>query len=186
MHAEITTEANGVVSRRSLLIGAVGAGMLPILSHHAFARSVETPATHEDERLMREAIAEAKLGDYPFGAVIVHDGKCSPKDAISASWNTTQRPMGRWWRSANSSGTHGPEKLKGATLYTSGEPCCMCMGAIIWCGISRLVFAASVDQLAGKIGQIMIGSAEVANKTPFATINITGGVLAGEAMALFN
>ena len=32
----------------------------------------------------------------------------------------------------------------------------------------------------------MIGSAEVANKTPFATINITGGVLAGEAMALFN
>ena len=24
---------------------------------------------------MREAIAEAKLGDYPFGAVIVHDGK---------------------------------------------------------------------------------------------------------------
>jgi hypothetical protein len=38
----------------------------------------------------------------------------------------------------------------------------------------------------GKIGQIMIGSAKVANKTPFATINITGGVLAGEAMALFN
>jgi tRNA(Arg) A34 adenosine deaminase TadA len=60
------------------------------------------------------------------------------------------------------------------------------MGAIIWCGISRLVFAASVDQLAGKIGQIMIGSAEVANKTPFATIDITGGVLTGEAMALFN
>src|SRR5262245_31920398 len=61
MHAEVTTEANGVVSRRSLLIGAVGAGVLPILSHHAFARSVETPAMKKDERLMREAIAEAKL-----------------------------------------------------------------------------------------------------------------------------
>ena len=47
MHAEITTETNGVVSRRSLLIGTVGAGVLPILSHHAFARSVETPATQE-------------------------------------------------------------------------------------------------------------------------------------------
>jgi tRNA(adenine34) deaminase len=81
---------------------------------------------------------------------------------------------------------YGPEKLKGTTLYTSGEPCCMCMGAIVWCGISRLVFAASVDQLASKIGQIIIGSVEVADKTPFATINITGGVLAGEAMALFN
>jgi hypothetical protein len=32
----------------------------------------------------------------------------------------------------------------------------------------------------------MIGSAEVANKTPFATIDITGGVLAGGAIALFN
>jgi tRNA(adenine34) deaminase len=79
MHAEITTEANGAVSRRSLLIGAVGAGVLPILPHHAFGRSVETPAMQEDERLMREAIAEAKLGDYPFGAVIVHDGKVLAK-----------------------------------------------------------------------------------------------------------
>jgi hypothetical protein len=72
MHVEITREANGVVNRRSLLIGTVGAGVLPIVSHNAFARSVETPATQADERLMREAIAEAKLGDYPFGAVIVH------------------------------------------------------------------------------------------------------------------
>ena len=47
MHAEITTETSGVVNRRSLLIGAVGAGVLPILSHHAFARSVETPVMQE-------------------------------------------------------------------------------------------------------------------------------------------
>jgi tRNA(Arg) A34 adenosine deaminase TadA len=40
---------------------------------------------------------------------------------------------------------YGPEKLKGTTLYTSGEPCRMCMGAIVWGGISRLGFAASVD-----------------------------------------
>jgi tRNA(adenine34) deaminase len=80
----------------------------------------------------------------------------------------------------------GPDALKGTTLYTSGEPCCMCMGAIVWCGIARLVYAASVDQLATKIGQIMVPSAEVAAKSPFATIDITGGVLAEEAMALFN
>ena len=75
MHAEIAREANGIMNRRSLLIGAMGAGVLPIASQGAFARSVETPATQEDERLIREAIAEAKLGDYPFGAVIVRDGK---------------------------------------------------------------------------------------------------------------
>jgi tRNA(adenine34) deaminase len=45
--------------------------------------------------------------------------------------------------------------------------------------------AASMDQLATKVGQIMIPSAEVAEKTPFETIAITGGVLAAEAMKLF-
>lgn len=186
MHAEMTTEANGVVSRRSLLMGAAGAGVLPILSHDTFARSVETPATQEDERQMREAIAEAKLGDYPFGAVIVRDGKVLAKGRNLSKLEDDPTAHGEMAAIRQVLRTHGAEKLKGTTLYTSGEPCCMCMGAIIWCGISRIVFAASVDQLAGKVGQIMIGSAEVANRTPFATIDITGGVLAGEAMALFN
>jgi len=30
------------------------------------------------------------------------------------------------------------------------------MGAIIWCGIGRVVFGASIAQLATKIGQIMV------------------------------
>ena len=75
--------------------------------------------------------------------------------------------------------------LRGSTLYTSGEPCAMCMGAILWCHVGRLVFAASVAQLATKIDQIMLSSAEVAAKAPFVPISITGGVLADEAMALF-
>ena len=80
---------------------------------------------------------------------------------------------------------HGPAILRGSTLYTSGEPCAMCMGAILWCHVKRLVFAASVTQLATKIDQIMLSSAEVAAKAPFAPISITGGVLADEAMELF-
>ena len=80
---------------------------------------------------------------------------------------------------------HGPAALRGSTLYTSGEPCAMCMGAILWCHFGRLVFAASVAQLATRIDQIMLSSAEVADKARFAPIAITGGVLAQEAMALF-
>ena len=78
-----------------------------------------------------------------------------------------------------------PAALRGSTLYTSGEPCAMCMGAILWCHIGRLVFAASVAQLATKIDQIMLSSADVAANAKFAPIAITGGVLADEAMALF-
>jgi tRNA(adenine34) deaminase len=75
--------------------------------------------------------------------------------------------------------------LSGSTLYTTGEPCAMCMGAILWSHIGRLVFAASIGQLAARMNQIMITSAELAAKAPFAPIKITGGVLADDAMRLF-
>jgi tRNA(adenine34) deaminase len=61
----------------------------------------------------------------------------------------------------------------------------MCMGAIIWCHIGRLVFAATVQQLSTKIEQIMISSADLAARESFAPISITGGVLAAEEMQLF-
>ena len=76
-------------------------------------------------------------------------------------------------------------QLSGCELYTTCEPCPMCMGAILWCHMGRLVFAASIAQLATKIDQIMISSAEPAAKAPFAPIAITAGVLADEAVALF-
>ncbi len=60
------------------------------------------------------------------------------------------------------------------------------MGAILWCGISRVVFGASIDQLATKIEQIMLTDQMVAEAAPFAEIAITGCVLAAEAMALFS
>ena len=61
----------------------------------------------------------------------------------------------------------------------------MCMGAIVWCGIARVVYGASIAELATKIGQIMVTDTEIADKTPFADIDITGGVLKAEALALF-
>jgi tRNA(Arg) A34 adenosine deaminase TadA len=80
---------------------------------------------------------------------------------------------------------HGSAALVGSTLYTSGESCPMCMGAILWYKMGRLVFAASVEQLATKINPIMITAAYIASKAPFVPISITGGVLAEEAMKLF-
>jgi tRNA(Arg) A34 adenosine deaminase TadA len=85
----------------------------------------------------------------------------------------------------NALAQYGSKALPGSTLYTSGEPCAMCMGAIIWCRFGRLVYAASVEQLATKINQIMVPAAEIAAKAPFVPISITGGVLADEALQLF-
>jgi len=162
-----------------------GLGELFFAASPASAKATKEPARPEDERFMRLAIAEAAKADPPFGAVIVRDG------AVLA----TGRNLGR---TTNDPTAHGEmvairrfcdvrpaEELKGTTLYTSGEPCPMCMSAIVWCGIGRVVYAASIEELATRLGQIMMTSRAVAEAAPFAQVALTGGVLAAEAMALF-
>ena len=51
----------------------------------------------------------------------------------------------------------------------------MCMGAIVWCGIARVVYGASIAQLATKMGQIMLTDAQIADKTPFPTSRSPAG-----------
>ena len=134
---------------------------------------------------MRPALDEARRGDYPFGAVIVRDGEVIARGRNLGKTDGDPTAHGEMVAVRRSLADHGRAALVGSTLYTSGEPFAMCMGAIIWCHLGRLVFAASVAQLATKIDQIMNSSAEIAAKAPFAPIAISGGVLADEAIALF-
>jgi len=180
---DLTIRCPGV-SRRHLVAGAVGAMALPIATP-AFSRAIEALATKEDEGFMRLAIEEAVLGDYPFGAVIVRDGEVLARGCNLGKQEQDPTAHGEMVAIRRFLAAHGPEKLKGTTLYTSGESCPMCMGAIVWCGIARVVYGASIAELATKIGQIMVTDTEIAAKTPFADIAITGGVLADEAMKLF-
>jgi tRNA(Arg) A34 adenosine deaminase TadA len=172
------------VDRRQLIAGAVVALAIPSIPR-AYARATQAPATEEDTRLMRLAIEEAARGDYPFGAVITRGGEVLARGHNLGIKEQNPTAHGEMVAIRNFLAAHGPDNLKRTTLYTSGEPCAMCMGAIVWCGIARLVYAASMEQLATKIDQIMVPSAEVANKSPFVEIAITGGVLADEAMKLF-
>jgi tRNA(adenine34) deaminase len=166
-------------SRRSVIAGFACAAVLPAAS------VAEAPASAEDERFMRLAIDEARQADFPFGAVIVRDGAIIARGRNLGRTDRDPTAHGEMVAIRRCLAEHGPAALRGSTLYTSGEPCAMCMGAILWCHIGRLVFAASVTQLASKIDQIMLSSAEVAAKAPFVPITITGGVLADEAMQLF-
>jgi tRNA(adenine34) deaminase len=183
MHDDINLLSGGL-SRRQLVAAALGAAALP-LATPALARGIEAPATEEDIAFMRLALEEAALGDYPFGAVIVRDGEVLARGRNLGKQERDPTAHGEMVAIRRFLADHGRKTLKGTTLYTSGESCPMCMGAIVWCGISRVVFGASIAQLATKIGQIMVTSAEIAAQTPFADITLTGGVLAEESLALF-
>ena len=93
--------------------------------------------------------------------------------------------MARWSPSAASSRATGPTSSRARRSIPRANPAPCAWAAILWCGISRLVYGASIAELATKTGQIMVTDAEIADKTPFAEIAITGGVLAAESLALF-
>ncbi len=135
---------------------------------------------------MRIAIAEAAEADFPFGAAIVREGQVIATGRNLGRTNGDPTAHAEMMAIRRVIATRSAAELIGATLYASGEPCPMCMGAIIWCGIGRVVFAASIAELSTKIGQIAVTSRRLADAASFAGIEITGGLLAAEAMALFS
>jgi len=149
------------------------------------AQAQSSAASADDVRFLRMAIDEARHADFPFGAVIVREGSVIARGRNLGRTTDDPTAHGEMVAIRRCLADHGAAALRGSTLYTSGEPCAMCMGAILWCHVGRLVFAASIAQLAIKIDQIVISSAELAAKAPVAPIAITGGVLADEAIALF-
>lgn len=92
---------------------------------------------------MRKALTEAEKalgrGDRPIGAVIVHQGKIIARDsnAFLTSMSNIEHAEMRALRScASFLQTRGQE----CTIYTTVEPCLMCLGAIVMCEIRSIVF----------------------------------------------
>jgi len=167
-------------SRRRFVVALAGAAAMP---QTGLAQTASASA--QDVRFMRMALDEARRADFPFGAVIVRDGKVIARGRNLGRTQHDPTAHGEMVAIRRCLAAHGPASLAGSTLYTSGEPCAMCMGAILWCHFGRMVFAASIAQLATRMDQIMITSEDLAGRARFAPIAITGGVLADEAMALF-
>jgi tRNA(adenine34) deaminase len=147
-------------------------------------RHRKRPELQSDHGLRRGARYAARQGDYAFGCVITRDHEVIARGRNLGKTNDDPTAHGEMVAIRGCLADHGSAALRGATLYTSGEPCVMCMGAIIWCGLGRLVFAVSVTQISSLMNQIMITSAEVANRAKWDPIKITGGVFADEAMRL--
>lgn len=139
----------------------------------------------EDEAFMRQALAEAASGDLPFGAVIVSNGAIVARGHNAGVRLNDPTAHGEMMALRDFISRHPADRLASATVYTTGEPCPMCMSALIWCGVERVVYAASITELSTRVGQIMTPSASLLAAASFSCMEITGGVLAGEALELF-
>jgi tRNA(Arg) A34 adenosine deaminase TadA len=71
-------------------------------------------------------------------------------------------------------------------LYTTAEPCAMCLSAIAWAGIPAVYYGTSIPHLKNTgWDQIDIRAGEIARLTPFRSMRVVGGILEQECDALF-
>ena len=107
--------------------------------------------THEELlqhiRFLNEAIKEARKSVQaghggPFGAVIVKDGKIMARghNRVTSSDDPTAHAEIVTIRKACKKLKNF--ELKGCTIYSSCEPCPMCLGAIYWTRLDALFYAA--------------------------------------------
>ncbi|MGB6688941.1 MAG: nucleoside deaminase [Terracidiphilus sp.] len=74
--------------------------------------------------------------------------------------------------------------LAGYTLYTTCEPCPMCMSAALWARLDRVVYGATIADANRHCNQIKIPATEVAARSDMKCI-VDGPVLRDECYALF-
>jgi len=84
----------------------------------------------------------------PFGALIVRDGKvlAEGQNRVTATLDPTAHAEVVAIRAACQAVKDF--SLAGATLYTSCEPCPLCLSAALWARIDRIVFAADRNDAA--------------------------------------
>ncbi|GAB4083662.1 nucleoside deaminase [Myceligenerans cantabricum] len=109
--------------------------------------AVDSDATClDDDRWLARAVTLATEnvahGGGPFGAVVVRDGAeiAVGVNRVTLDLDPTAHAEVVAMRAAcQALGTH---ELSGATLYSSCEPCPLCLTASLWARLDRIVFAA--------------------------------------------
>jgi guanine deaminase len=104
------------------------------------------PDSREDARWLdiavELAVQNVAEGGGPFGAVIIRDG-----DVLATGQNRVTRDLDPTAHAEvlairRACQVVGDFSLAGATLYTSCEPCPLCLSATLWARIDRIVYAA--------------------------------------------
>jgi tRNA(adenine34) deaminase len=147
--------------------------------------------TAADEQRMRELVQFTArtmntTRPAPFGAFIVHTGT---GERLTRATNAVTRE--------NDPSSHGElrtvrlacKKLKssslaGYTMYSTCEPCAMCMANALWAKLDRVVYGATIADANRHCLQILIPAKEVARRSDMSCV-VEGPVLRELCYTLF-
>lgn len=104
--------------------------------------------THHD--FMQLAIKEARKGIHnnhggPFGSVIVKDGKVVGRGHNCVLKNHDATHHGEIGAIRDAGKNLGTHDLTGCTLYTTGEPCHMCLCACLWANLDKVYYGCTIQ-----------------------------------------
>lgn len=100
-------------------------------------------------KYMMIAIEEARIGithghGGPFGSVIVKDGKIIARDhnrVLQKDDPTCHGEISTIREACDKLNTHD---LSGCEIYTTGEPCHMCLCACMWANIDKIYYGCTI------------------------------------------
>lgn len=102
------------------------------------------------KEFMETAISEAKTGianghGGPFGAVIVKNGEIIASGHNCVLKNNDSTCHGEIDAIRKAEQKLGTYDLSGCELYTTGEPCPMCLAAIFWANIDKVYYGCTIE-----------------------------------------
>jgi len=115
------------------------------------ALTAQTPNTNTMDFLQQAielAIHSAKNNGGPFGAVIVKDGKIIAEGHNQVTENCDPSAHAEIMAIRAACKNINDHQLSDCVIYSSCEPCPMCMSAIYWARIPKLVYAATAEDAA--------------------------------------
>ena len=105
------------------------------------------PKDHSDYMAM--AVEEARAGiraghGGPFGAVIVKDGEVVGRGHNMVIANTDSTAHGEITAIRAAEKALGTHDLSGCVIYTTGEPCPMCLAACLWANLGKVYYGCTI------------------------------------------
>jgi tRNA(Arg) A34 adenosine deaminase TadA len=150
----------------------------------------DAPLGAMDEEYMRLAIRKAQegisRGQSPFGSAIVRAG-----EVVAVTHNSvwlTSDPTAHAEVNCIRAAARALKTifLHGCTLYSTTEPCPMCLSAIHWAKIDRVVFGATIaDATAAGFSELSVAATELA-KMGRSPVVVVSGLLQKECAELFD
>jgi tRNA(Arg) A34 adenosine deaminase TadA len=138
-----------------------------------------------DKKFMRIAIEVARRTDFPYGAIIVKNGKIIAKAGTVSKWGIDPTAHAEITAIRKACRKLNSRKLKGATIYTTCEPCPMCFAAAWLSKVNRIVYGMSLQDSSRLMGKELEVNCKYLNKKGGNIIKISK-VLRNECVKLFD